>query len=113
LYHWLVLQNPLFIYYQSTFLVAYQSPSAGQVPAVGSQVGRFVGTLKIGAIAALESTTDAPVMEASFTTIELGLSVSLFALTIALPSWMGTLHQLSHKKAFKMEEWKVTRSYLL
>ena len=52
---------PLFIYIQSPFLVAYQSPSAGQVPAVGSQVGRFVGTLNVGAIAALKSTTDVPV----------------------------------------------------
>jgi hypothetical protein len=52
---------PLFIYYQSPFLVAYQSPSAGQVPAVGLRVGCFIGTLNVGTIAALESTTDAPV----------------------------------------------------
>ncbi len=52
---------PLFIYYQSPFLVVYQSPSAGQVPAVGSQVGCYFGTLNVGAIAALESTTDVPV----------------------------------------------------
>jgi hypothetical protein len=50
---------PLFIYIQSPFLVAYQSPSAGQVSAVGLQVGRFIGTLNIGTIAALKSTTDA------------------------------------------------------
>ncbi len=52
---------PLFIYYQSPFLVAYQSPSAGQVLTVGSKVGRSIGTLNVGAIAALKSTTDAPV----------------------------------------------------
>jgi hypothetical protein len=52
---------PSFIYYQSPFLVAYQSLSAGQIPAVGSQVGCFVGTLNVSAIAALESTTDVPV----------------------------------------------------
>jgi hypothetical protein len=52
---------PLSIYYQSPFLAAYQSPSAGQVPAIGLQVGHFIGTLNIGAIATLESTTDAPV----------------------------------------------------
>jgi hypothetical protein len=52
---------PSFIYYQSPFLVAYQSSSAGQVPAVVLQVGHFVGSLNIGAIAAHESTTDAPV----------------------------------------------------
>ncbi len=52
---------PLFIYYQSPFLVAYQSPSAGQAPAVGLKVGSFVGTLNAGAIVALESTTDTPV----------------------------------------------------
>jgi hypothetical protein len=52
---------PLFLYYQSPFLVTYQSLSAGQVPAVGLQVGRFVGTLNVGAVAALESTTGAPV----------------------------------------------------
>jgi hypothetical protein len=54
---------PLFIYYQSPFLVAYQFLSAGQVPAVGLQVGRFFGTLNVGAITALESTTDLPVNE--------------------------------------------------
>ncbi len=46
---------------QSPFLVAHQTTSAGQVPAVGLQVGRFIGTLNVGNIAALESTTDAPV----------------------------------------------------
>ena len=46
---------------QSPILVANQTPSAGQVPAVGSQVGRFVGTLNVSKIAALESFTDAPV----------------------------------------------------
>ncbi len=46
---------------QLPFLVAHQTTSAGQVPAVGSQFGCFVGTLNIGNIAALESTTDAPV----------------------------------------------------
>ena len=35
--------------------------SAGQVPAVGSKVGRFVGTRNVSKIAALESITDAPV----------------------------------------------------
>jgi hypothetical protein len=39
---------------QSPILVANQTTSAGQVPAVGSQVGRFVGTLNVGKIAALE-----------------------------------------------------------
>ncbi len=52
---------PLLIYYQLSFLAAYQSPSAGQVPSVGSQVGIFVGTLNVGTIAALESTTDTPI----------------------------------------------------
>ena len=52
---------PLFIYIQSPFLVAYQSPSAWQVPVVGLQAGRFIGTLNISAIAALKSTTDVPV----------------------------------------------------
>jgi hypothetical protein len=101
---------PLSIYYQSPFLAAYQSLSAGQVPAVGSQVGRFVGTLNIGAIAALESTTDVPV---NGSIVEPGLSV--LSLPSQLPSQVGwvTLHQLSHKKAFKMEEWEVKRSYLL
>ena len=45
---------------QSPILVANQTTSAGQVPAVGSQVGRFVGTLNVGNIAALESISDAP-----------------------------------------------------
>ena len=49
-----------FISSQSPILVANQTPSAGQVPAVGSQVGRVVGTLNVGKIAALESITDAP-----------------------------------------------------
>ncbi len=35
--------------------------SSGQVPAVGSEVGRFVGTQNVSKIAALESFTDAPV----------------------------------------------------
>jgi hypothetical protein len=52
---------PSFVYYQSPFLVAYQSSSAGQVPAVVSQVARFVGSLNVGAIATHESTTDVPV----------------------------------------------------
>jgi hypothetical protein len=38
-----------------------QTTSAGKVPAVGSQVERFVGTLNVGKVAALESITDAPV----------------------------------------------------
>jgi hypothetical protein len=52
-------------------------------------------------------------MEELFTTNEPGLLVSLSP--SQLPSQIGwvTLHQLSHEKAFKMEEWEVTRSYLL
>jgi hypothetical protein len=52
---------PSFVYYQSTFLAAYQPSSAGQVPAVVLQVGCFVGSLNVGAVAAHESTTDAPI----------------------------------------------------
>jgi hypothetical protein len=80
---------PLFIYYQSPFLVAYKSLSAGQVPAVGLQFGRFIGTLNVGAIATLASTTDTPVdgsVDHYHWAWSLGVVV---ALTITLPSWMG------------------------
>jgi hypothetical protein len=80
---------PSFIYYQSPFLVAYQSPSAGQVPTVGLQVGRFIGTLNVGVIASLESTTDVPV-DGSVVHYRQAWSFGVVvALTIALPCWMG------------------------
>jgi hypothetical protein len=52
---------PSLVYYQSPFLIAYQSSSVGQVPAVVMQVRCFVGSLNVGAIAAHKSTTDEPV----------------------------------------------------
>jgi hypothetical protein len=59
LQQWLLLQMS----YSSQlpeYYAAYQT-SAGQVPAVGSQVGRLVGSQVVGANAALVLTTAVPV----------------------------------------------------
>ena len=64
--------------------------SAGHVPAVGSQVGRFVGTLNVSILAALESITDAPAdRDVDYCHWAWTLGVTITFSKNTLPSWMG------------------------
>ena len=86
-----------FISSQSPILVVNQTPSAGQVPAVGSQVGRFVGTLNVSILAALESITDAPAdRDVDYCHWAWTLGVTITFSKNTLPSWMGWWELRAH-----------------